>query len=85
MSASSNNPPTDVENIQNSPPDASEEIVSPVVTNSVIPNPVVLPNQGVDLALSTHASGRRGLGNPAGVVVGSYQRRPTITGLLDFG
>ena len=55
-----------------------------VVTDAVLPNPVVLPNRVVDLALSTHRNGIRGLNNPAGVVYGSYQRRPTIPGLFDF-
>ena len=55
-----------------------------VVTDPVLPNTVVLPNRGIDLALSAHRNGRRRLSNPAGVVYGSYQRRPTITALLDF-
>ena len=84
MSVSSNNPPIDVEIVQITPLDESVETIPSVDTNTVLPNPVVLSNRGIELALSAHANGRRGLGNPAGFVFGSYQRRPMITGLFDF-
>ena len=54
------------------------------VTDAVLPSPVVLFNLGVDLALSVQRNGRRGLDNPTGVVYISYQRRTTITSLIDF-
>ena len=55
-----------------------------VVTETILLNPVVLPNCGVDLALSAHRNGRRGLGKGGGFLYGSYQRRPIIIGFLGF-
>ena len=82
MSVSSNNPPTEVKIFQIVPPNENVETIPPVDPSAVLPNWLVLPNRGVDLALATQANRRRGLGNTSGVV--AYQCRPTITGILDF-
>ena len=83
MSVFSNKPPIDVEIIQITPPDDNVETIPPVNQTAVLPNQIVFPNRGVDLALAAHANKRRDLENPSRVV--AYQRRSTITGLLEFG
>ena len=56
MSVSSNNPPTDMESNQIALPDENTETIPPVDPNSVLPNPGVLANRGVGLALAAHTN-----------------------------